>query len=160
MVTTAPYQSERTHPDRRDSLTGEWHNDEEPEHIVDPEEADAEIKRIASQLTTSSFTSTSLFPIQTDTKLDPHSPKFDSRAWARAYYHARNEALDGASPRKAGFAFKGLNVFGYGSSIDFQKDVTHIFLEAYNLASRAFGQSKKQRVDILRDLEGGTIYSL
>jgi ATP-binding cassette subfamily G (WHITE) protein 2 (PDR) len=154
MVTTAPYQSDKAHPERRMSLGDGLHHDEQPEQIFDPEEANAEIQRIATQLSTGPSAVPALFPIECDSKLDPHSPKFDARAWAKAFYKARSDALEGASPRKAGFAFKDLNVFGYGSSIDFQKDVTHIFLEAYNAASRALGQSKKQRVDILRDVEG------
>ena len=147
-------QSEKADPGRRASMAAEQPHDEPPEHFVDQQEADAEIQRIASHMTAQSQSNATLFPFQPEGELDPNSAKFNPRSWAKAYYNARNDALEGASLRRAGFAFKHLNVYGFGSSIDFQKDVTHIFLEAYNLASRALGQSKPQRVDILRDFEG------
>ena len=147
MVVMGAYQS-----DKADSvaLATEQH-DEPPEHLVNQHEADAEIQRIASQITAESQSSATLFPFQPDSNLDPHSANFNPRSWAKAYYNARNE---GAALRKSGFAFKNLNVFGFGSAIEFQKDVTHVFLEAWNLASRALGRSREQRVDILRDFEG------
>lgn len=156
MVITAPYQSEKADPERHAPISGDRNVEETPEHVVDPAEADAEIHRIASQVTAQDQPTMALFPIQADSKLDPNSPNFNPRSWAKAYYDARNDALDGASPRKSGFAFKNMNVFGFGSSIDFQKDVTHLLHGAYDLARRALGQSKNQRIDILRDCEGKT----
>jgi hypothetical protein len=50
-------------------------------------------------------------------------------------------------------AFKSLNVFGYGSPVDYQTSVGTGLLEVPTIKWQALGRGK-QRVDILRDLEG------
>jgi hypothetical protein len=49
--------------------------------------------------------------------LDPHSEKFDPKAWARQFYNT----LYASDPiRVMGIAYENLHVFGYGSDTDFQ----------------------------------------
>ncbi|KAJ5365952.1 hypothetical protein N7517_008838 [Penicillium concentricum] len=51
--------------------------------------------------------------------LDPNSPDFKARDWAKAFYNVRYTA-EGVSPRRAGIAFHNLNVTGYGAATDYQ----------------------------------------
>lgn len=50
-------------------------------------------------------------------------------------------------------AFKNLDVYGYGTEMDFQKTVGNIFLQAKSIAGKLFRQNR-HRVDILRGSEG------
>jgi ABC-type multidrug transport system fused ATPase/permease subunit len=86
-----------------------------------------------------------------DSALNPTSPNFSSRAWAKALVNL--VASSGASFRTAGVAFQNLNVYGYGRSTDYQKDVFNIWLSAVNFLTRVTGQ-KKKRIDILRNFDG------
>jgi ABC-type multidrug transport system ATPase subunit len=96
----------------------------------------------------------SLFPLAKDGPLDPNSPKFNAKAWAKAFYKVRKESLEGNSPKTTGIAFKNLNVYGFGSDTDFQKSVANVFFEAGRLAKKWLFNKKEERVDILYDLEG------
>ncbi|EWZ81732.1 ATPase [Fusarium oxysporum f. sp. lycopersici MN25] len=95
----------------------------------------------------------SLFPLPEDGPLNPNSGQFNAKAWAKAFYKARKEALEGNPPKTTGVAFQNLNVYGFGTDTDFQKSVGNIFLDAITLAKRVINK-KQERVDILYDLEG------
>lgn len=79
--------------------------------------------------------------------LDPSSPNFKAKDWARAFFNARSST--NAPPRQAGVAFKNLNVWGVGSPTDFQTSVGNSILKLPSLFGRG-----TQKIDILRDLEG------
>lgn len=116
--------------------------------------ADQEVNALARQLTSQSHGPPgTLFPIPDDGPLNPDSPSFNARQWAKAFYNIRTDTAEGTPPKTTGIAFKDLNVFGFGSATDFQKSVGNVFLEAGTLARKLMGQ-KQQRVDILRGLEG------
>ncbi|KAH6954654.1 ABC-2 type transporter-domain-containing protein [Fusarium avenaceum] len=125
-------------------------NDTDGDH-----EYDAEIHQLARRFTTQSATSGHgpLFPLSEDGHLDPASPHFSSKKWAKAYLKTRTTAADGNTPRTAGIAFKNLDVYGFGQATDFQNTLTNIFLNATSLVRKAFGD-KGQRIDILRNLDG------
>ncbi|RYP91869.1 hypothetical protein DL770_002046 [Monosporascus sp. CRB-9-2] len=97
-----------------------------------------------------------LFPIPAQGPYDPNSPSFNAREWAKAFYTARKQ-LTGRTPRTASVAFKDLNVFGYGTSTDFQKNVANVALKV-STTLRNMLQKPQQHVDILHDLEG-VLYS-
>ncbi|KAG7120746.1 Opaque-specific ABC transporter CDR3 like protein [Verticillium longisporum] len=125
-----------------------------------PDGADEQIRhdmiQLARRLTTQSHVSgppAALFPLLQDSPLDPNSDRFNAKQWAKAFFSARKESLQGNVPKTTGVAFRDLNVYGFGSDTDFQKSVGNIFLEGVNLASKLFNR-KQQRIDILRDLEG------
>lgn len=122
--------------------------------IVDEARADEEVHELARKLTTQSHAAPgSLFPLPSEGALDPSSPHFNARQWTRAFYNLRSSASGGAGPRTAGFAFRDLDVYGFGTATDFQKSVGNIFLEGVTLARKVFS-SRKRRVDILHGLEG------
>src|SRR3954470_22780311 len=58
------------------------------------------------------------FELGKGSALDPQSPHFNARAWAKAFYRVRHNANDGSPPRVAGVAFNNLSVSGYGSPLD------------------------------------------
>ncbi|KAL2867828.1 putative ABC multidrug transporter [Aspergillus lucknowensis] len=88
-----------------------------------------------------------------DGHLDPQSPHFNSRAWARAFYDVRYSSSDAPPPRVSGVAFKNLNVVGYGSPVDYQMSVGNALLKIPTLALQFFG-GMKQKIEILRDVHG------
>ncbi|GAW17660.1 hypothetical protein ANO14919_071200 [Xylariales sp. No.14919] len=83
--------------------------------------------------------------------VNPNSPNFRARAWAKAMVEMT--ASEGKEFRTAGVCFQNLNVFGFGSGTDYQKDVGNVWLEAIGLGRRALGH-KGTRIDILRDFDG------
>ncbi|KAJ4135001.1 Multidrug resistance protein [Fusarium equiseti] len=112
-----------------------------------------EVMQLARQLTKrSSAAPGTLFP-QADGPLNPSSPSFNAKKWAKAFYELRTDTSEGNPPRTTGFAFQNLNVFGFGSDTDFQKSVGNVFLEAGNMVKRLLN-NKQRRVDILQSLEG------
>ena len=88
---------------------------------------------------------------------DPHSPlnpngeKFRARTWAKAVVDMMS--TEGHTFRTSGVAFQNLNVHGFGSATDYQKDVANVWIEMATLARRLLGQTKR-RIDILRDFDG------
>jgi ATP-binding cassette, subfamily G (WHITE), member 2, PDR len=83
--------------------------------------------------------------------LNPNGPNFNARAWAKAVVEMVQEK--GHNFRTTGVAYQHLNVFGFGSPTDYQKDVLNIWLEAAGLARRVMGRGQR-RIDILRDFDG------
>lgn len=90
---------------------------------------------------------------------DPHSPlnprgeKFNARAWATNFARLADER--GQRFRQVGLCFQNLNVFGFGTPTDFQKDVGNIWLALPGMAHRLFSKTAGQtRIDILRQFDG------
>lgn len=86
-----------------------------------------------------------------DSPLNPNSPNFSARAWAKAVVDMVGSS--GGDFRTSGIAFQNLNVFGFGQATDYQKDVANIWLSAAGLIRGAMGHGKR-RIDILRDFDG------
>ncbi|KAM6532377.1 Multidrug resistance protein [Fusarium solani] len=117
------------------------------------ENINEEMLELARRLTTQSQAAPgTLFP-QLDGPLNPKSPDFNAKKWAKAFYELRTDTSEGNPPRTTGVAFRNLNVFGFGTDTDFQKSVGNIFLEAGTIAKKLL-HDKQRRVDILQDLEG------
>lgn len=88
------------------------------------------------------------FTAEKDCCLDPASPNFRWRDWAKAFYNVRY-TVGNELPRTAGVAFKNLNVWGKGSPTDFQMSVGNAILKLPSL----FGLGS-QKIDILRNMDG------
>ncbi|EFZ02795.1 ABC transporter [Metarhizium robertsii] len=91
------------------------------------------------------------FVAKEDSPLNPNSPKFSSREWAKAIVELVSQ--DGKSFRSSGVCFQNLNVHGFGAATDYQKDVANVWLSAAGAARQLTG-SGKQRIDILRNFDG------
>ncbi|KAG5929200.1 ZEB2-regulated ABC transporter 1 [Claviceps africana] len=86
-----------------------------------------------------------------DSCLNPNSPKFSARAWAKAIVELASQ--HGKSLRSSGVCFQNLNVHGFGAATDYQKDVANVWLSVAGAARQLTG-SGKQRIDILRSFDG------
>lgn len=130
----------------------EWVKHEDA--VGQEERRNEEVLQLARRFTTHSHGAPgSLFPVPTEGPLNPASPNFNARKWAKAFYDIRIDTSEGNPPKTTGIAFKNLNVFGFGTSTDYQKSVGNVFLEAASIVKKFTG-AKEQRIDILRDLEG------
>ncbi|TLD04992.1 uncharacterized protein PgNI_09248 [Pyricularia grisea] len=112
-----------------------------------------EVHELARRYTTASNFQGSLFPHQPGSPLDPSSDTFNARKWAKAFYDLRVDTAEGSPPRTTGIAFKNLNVHGFGTSTDFQKDVGNSILNIGSAVDKMLGR-KQERIDILHNLEG------
>ncbi|KAK0709208.1 ABC-2 type transporter-domain-containing protein [Lasiosphaeria miniovina] len=83
--------------------------------------------------------------------LNPNGPNFSAKAWARAV--VAMVSGQGHQFRTTGVAFQHLNVFGFGTPTDYQKDFLNIWLEGIGMVRRLLG-NQKRRIDILRDFDG------
>ncbi|KAF4470632.1 ABC-2 type transporter [Fusarium albosuccineum] len=114
-----------------------------------------EIHQLARRITTrqSEHHESPLFVVDDGGVTDPSTPKFDARAWAKAFYRARVTAAKGTTPRTSGIAFKDLDVYGYGTATDYQKTVGNVIWSLSSVFRKVAG-NKGDRIDILRSLEG------
>ncbi|KAM0335679.1 hypothetical protein ACHAQA_000728 [Verticillium albo-atrum] len=113
-----------------------------------------EITQLARRFTSHSQHQPSLFPIPAEGPLNPESPDFNPRKWAKAFFALRSLSGDGTPPRTSGIAFRGLNVYGFGTATDFQKTMGNTMLEGVTIFKKLVLQQKQQRIDILHNLEG------
>ncbi|KAI8628388.1 ABC transporter ABCl1 [Xylariaceae sp. FL1651] len=83
--------------------------------------------------------------------LNPNSPNFRARAWAKAIVEMTSS--EGKEFRTAGVCFQHVNVHGFGTATDYQKDVGNVWLEAAGMVRRLFGNGQR-KIDILRNFDG------
>jgi len=127
------------------------HEDEEHQR------RDEEVLNLARQFSTRTQNSAwqkNPFEAGEGSALDPHSPNFSPRAFIKSLLNLQARDPEKWKPRTAGFAFKDLNVYGFGSATDYQKSVGNVFFEAVGLVKRLIGASKPRKIDILQGLDG------
>ena len=86
--------------------------------------------------------------------LDPHSERFSARRWVSNILDVCSREPESYPRRSAGVSFRNLNVFGYGSAVDYQTNVGNLWLKGVGWVQRMLGCERKVRIDILRDFEG------
>ncbi|XXG95294.1 hypothetical protein Hte_001555 [Hypoxylon texense] len=86
-----------------------------------------------------------------DSPLNPHSPHFNAREWAKAIVNISDR--EGHGFRTAGVCFQNLNVHGFGAATDYQKDVANIWLETAGVVRKIMGVGQR-KIDILRGYDG------
>ncbi|KAI9732526.1 MAG: hypothetical protein M1834_003861 [Cirrosporium novae-zelandiae] len=89
-----------------------------------------------------------------DPELDPLSPEFRPQKWMKALLHIYSRDPERYPQRTAGVSFSNLNVYGYGSAVDYQDDVGNVWAKGLNMAKSLIGSGEKRRIDILRNFEG------
>ncbi|KAI9719929.1 MAG: hypothetical protein M1828_005967 [Chrysothrix sp. TS-e1954] len=121
------------------------------------EKRDKEVHKLARKLTSRSSlggeSTENLFEAKEGSSLDPHSANFRPRSWAKSLLNLQARDPEHYKPRTAGFSFRNLNAYGFGSATDYQKSVGNIVLEGYGLVRKLFGVGQ-HRIDILRNLDG------
>ncbi|TKA65501.1 hypothetical protein B0A49_05715, partial [Cryomyces minteri] len=128
------------------------------EEVETPDEYayhDQEVMQLARSLTRQSTFSVAGNPFEAEegSALDPQSPIFNARAWAKAFLKLQFQDPEKNPQRTAGVAFRNLNVHGYGAATDYQKSVGNILLEVVGVARRMFGVGQR-KIDILRSFDG------
>ncbi|KAH7235656.1 ABC-2 type transporter-domain-containing protein [Fusarium tricinctum] len=86
-----------------------------------------------------------------DSPLNPNSPEFNAREWAKSVVELVRQ--DGHGFRSAGVCYQNLNVYGYGGASDYQGDVANVWLGLSDVFGKLTGRSR-QRIDILRNFDG------
>lgn len=95
----------------------------------------------------------SLMDRDPNSPLNPNGEKFNARVWANTIVRLADE--QGQDFRQIGLCFENLNVFGYGTPTDFQKNVGNIWLALPGMARRLVSHSAGQtRIDILQQFDG------
>ncbi|KAH8879760.1 hypothetical protein GQ53DRAFT_738241 [Thozetella sp. PMI_491] len=88
-----------------------------------------------------------------DSPLNPRGTRFDARLWAKATADMVTRHESGF--RRSGIAFQNMNVFGYGTETDYQKDVGNIWMGLPSIVrGLAASKSSHRRIDILRNFNG------
>lgn len=150
-------------PDIYDEKKQAIHRSKSHEEI-EAERRDTEIHKLARKITSHSNASgTTGFDYPMDqnpfegkagSMLDPKSPNFNTRAWARSMVNLQARDPERYKGRTAGFAFRSLSAFGYGSATDYQKSVGNYPLEIVGKLRKLFRMDKPRRIDILRNMDG------
>ncbi|KAJ4152410.1 Multidrug resistance protein [Fusarium falciforme] len=125
-------------------------------HVTnDDARVDEELTQLARRYTSNAqHPQPTLFPAPAEPSLDPQSPEFNARKWAKAFFQLRSSSVEGIKPRTVGIAFRDLSVHGFGTATDYQKTVGNIILEGVTYFKKVVLRQKQQRIDILRGLEG------
>jgi ATP-binding cassette subfamily G (WHITE) protein 2 (PDR) len=144
--------------DTGDDTAYEKHQDED--RVGNEEIVEEEVGKLARRLTRQSTrfsTKGDLTNPFTDfdheATLDPSSLSFSPHNWMKTLLAIQSRDPERYPRRSAGVAFKNLNVHGYGSPTDYQKDVGNAPLEIGALVRYLTGTGK-QKINILRDFDG------
>ncbi|RYP73544.1 hypothetical protein DL771_003583 [Monosporascus sp. 5C6A] len=139
---------------REKDVNGESSNDTQVDDDSELERRESIIHSLARRYTSQSQVNGGLNPFldeKEDSPLNPNSPNFSARSWAKAFVDLRSRTGHGF--RSAGVAFQNLNVYGFGEATDYQKSVGNILLEAGSLVRKITGRGKT-KIDILRNFDG------
>lgn len=91
------------------------------------------------------------FVAEADSPLNPNSPNFSATDWAKAIVQMVSQ--DDASFRSSGVCFQNLNVHGFGTGTDYQKDVANVWLSLAGMVRGLFS-GYRQRINILQQFDG------
>lgn len=126
---------------------------------VDEEEEkrNEEVLQLARRYTTQSHNSVyhkNPFEEGEDSVLNPASPNFKPHAFAKSLLNLQARDPEKWKTRTAGFAYKNLSVYGFGSATDYQKSVGNVVLEVVGLAKKLLRMDNPRKIDILQNLDG------
>lgn len=101
---------------------------------------DEELHELARRFTRQSRVSVydkNPFESDEDSILNPNSPNFQPRAFTKSMINLQARDPEKWKQRTAGFAFKDLNVFGFGSATDYQDTVVCYYHAVANFSMAA-----------------------
>ncbi|KAL7273249.1 Multidrug resistance protein [Rhizina undulata] len=136
------------------------HND-----IEITEEAQHEIEALARKITRNSTHSTDgalVNPFSSsDPELTPGNEKFNVKRWIRAVLRIQSRDPEKYPQRTAGVTYKNLNVHGFGSPLDFQKDVGNVWIDSFGKIANFFRKKNEdgkrggqRKIQILQNFDG------
>lgn len=147
------------HPqDHGSGDSGRYESANEDFEKQEQRDRDDQVLKLARKITSQSektFDTSDANPFQPekDSEIDPSSPNFRARSWAKALFSLQSKDPEKYPRRSAGIAFRNLHAFGYGVPTDYQKTVGNVLLEAVGLVRNVFGIGRR-RIDILRGFDG------
>jgi ATP-binding cassette subfamily G (WHITE) protein 2 (PDR) len=89
-----------------------------------------------------------------DSSLDPAGKNFSAKAWLSNLVGFISKDPSSYHPRYTGVSFRNLNVYGFTTATDYQKNVINILVGIGDVFRWVAGTRKKHRVEILRDFDG------
>ncbi|KAM0809867.1 putative ABC transporter domain-containing protein [Seiridium cardinale] len=129
----------------------------EPENLEHSEEFNSSrVAALARRLTQASARSEphNVNPfLSSSPSLDPQSPQFDAKKWGQALLQAFAEDPAKYPRQPIGVSWRSLSVYGYGSGVDYQKDILNVLWRA-PLMVRDWISDRQQKIHILRDFDG------
>ncbi len=135
----------------------ENNSDMDREDEIEEKRRDEEVLQLARRYTTQSHTSVyhqNPFEAGEDSVLNPASPHFKPHAFAKSLLNLQARDPEKWKLRTAGFAYKDLNVYGFGLATDYQKSVGNVIFEVAGFTKKLLGMSKPRKIDILQNLDG------
>ncbi|KAI1373115.1 ABC-2 type transporter-domain-containing protein [Hypoxylon crocopeplum] len=160
-MASAHYEEEKgietaTHNEVEKEMTAGSSNATQVEEDSELERRESIVHELARRYTTQSHATggasgNPYLDVAEDSPLNPHSPNFNARAWAKAVVTTADR--EGQDFRTAGVCFQNLNVHGFGAATDYQKDVANIWLETAGLVRKLRGVAER-KIDILRNFDG------
>ncbi|RYP54444.1 hypothetical protein DL768_000750 [Monosporascus sp. mg162] len=139
---------------REKDMNAESSNDTQVDEDSELERRESIVHSLARRYTSQSQANGGVNPFldeKEDSPLNPNSPNFRARSWAKAFVDLHSRTGHGF--RSAGIAFQNLNVHGFGEATDYQKSVGNILLEAGSLVRKITGKGKT-KINILRNFDG------
>ena len=124
-----------------------------------PSEVGEQIHELALQITQASKASINAedisnpFTGSSDPALDPQSDSFNFKAWLRNLGKMVSHEKDGSPQPSAGVSFRNLNVHGFGSLTDYQKDFGNVLLGGVGWVQKLTGKGQN-RIQILKEFDG------
>jgi hypothetical protein len=124
-----------------------------------PSEVGEQIQELALQITQASKASINTegvsnpFIGSSDPAIDPQSDSFNFKAWLRNLGRMASHEKDKSPHPNAGVSFRNLNVHGFGSLTDYQKDFGNVLLEGVGWAQKMTGKGQN-RIQILKEFDG------
>jgi ATP-binding cassette subfamily G (WHITE) protein 2 (PDR) len=124
-----------------------------------PSEVEEQIHELALQITRASRASINTEDISnsfigsSDPALDPQSDSFNFKAWLRNLGRMALHEKDRSPHPNAGVSFRNLNVHGFGSLTDYQKDFGNVLLEGVGWVQKMTGKGQN-RIQILKEFDG------
>jgi ATP-binding cassette, subfamily G (WHITE), member 2, PDR len=85
--------------------------------------------------------------------LDPKSPKFDAKEWARCLLGSFERDPEKYPRQPIGVSWRDLSVHGFGKDTDYQKDVLNVLWQSPMIV-RNWISARKEKIQILRDFDG------
>lgn len=86
-------------------------------------------------------------------ELDPNSPQFDARKWAKTLLHAFAQEPDKYPRPPVGVSWRNLYVHGFGKDTDYQKDILNILWRG-PLIVKEWISNRQQKIQILNNFDG------
>jgi ATP-binding cassette, subfamily G (WHITE), member 2, PDR len=115
-----------------------------------------QVGNLARRMTSHSISGDTLinpFEGSDDPRYDPNSGKFSAEAWVRALLRIQSRDPERYPQRTAGVSFRNLNVHGWGTPTDYQKDILNVLLEGPAVFNKILGRGKR-KIQILRNFDG------